>query len=137
MPIRFFKDCHKDKRFDFFLANPPFNLKDWGADQLKDDRRWKYGTPPEGNANFAWLQHMIYHLYEDHGRIGMVLANGSLSSQTGGEGRIRQAIVDDDLVEGIIAMPSQAILQYGHSCFPLDSRQKQEAPWGNAIRRCS
>lgn len=123
----FFKDCHKDKRFDFILANPPFNLKDWGADQLKDDRRWKYGTPPEGNANFAWLQHMIYHLYEDHGRIGMVLANGSLSSQTGGEGRIRQAIVDDDLVEGIIAMPSQLFYSTGIpvSLWILDRNKKR------------
>ena len=123
----FFKDCHKDKRFDFILANPPFNLKDWGGDQLKDDRRWKYGTPPEGNANFAWLQHMIYHLYEDHGRIGMVLANGSLSSQTGGEGKIRQAIVDADLVEGIIAMPSQLFYSTGIpvSLWILDKNKKQ------------
>ena len=123
----FFKDCHKDKRFDFILANPPFNLKDWGGDQLKDDRRWKYGMPPEGNANFAWLQHMIYHLYEDHGRIGMVLANGSLSSQTGGEGKIRQAIVDADLVEGIIAMPSQLFYSTGIpvSLWILDKNKKQ------------
>ena len=123
----FFKDCHKDKRFDFVLANPPFNLKDWGGDQLKDDRRWKYGTPPEGNANFAWLQHMIHHLYEDHGRIGMVLANGSLSSQTGGEGKIRQAIVDDDLVEGIIAMPAQLFYSTGIpvSLWILDKKKKQ------------
>lgn len=102
----FFNDCHKNERFDFILANPPFNLKDWGGDKLKDDPRWDYGIPPEGNANFAWLQHMIHHLSHD-GRIGMVLANGSLSSQTSGEGDIRKNIVEADLVEGIIAMPGQ------------------------------
>lgn len=102
----FFDDCHKNERFDYILANPPFNMKDWGGDRLKDDPRWDYGIPPEGNANFAWLQHMIHHLSRE-GRLGMVLANGSLSSQTSGEGVIRKNIVDDDLVEGIIAMPSQ------------------------------
>lgn len=102
----FFDDCHKNERFDYILANPPFNMKDWGGDRLKDDPRWDYGIPPEGNANFAWLQHMIHHLSRK-GRLGMVLANGSLSSQTSGEGVIRKNIVDDDLVEGIIAMPGQ------------------------------
>lgn len=123
----FFKDLHKDKRFDFVLANPPFNLSDWGGDQLKDDPRWKYGIPPEGNANFAWLQHMIHHLYEDHGRIGMVLANGSLSSQQSGEGNIRRAIVDADLVEGIIAMPPQLFYstQIPVSLWILDKAKKQ------------
>ena len=102
----FVDDCHKNERFDYILANPPFNMKDWGGDRLKDDPRWDYGIPPEGNANFAWLQHMIHHLSRE-GRLGMVLANGSLSSQTSGEGVIRKNIVDDDLVEGIIAMPGQ------------------------------
>lgn len=102
----FFDDCHKNERFDYILANPPFNMKDWGGERLKDDPRWDYGIPPEGNANFAWLQHMIHHLSRK-GRLGMVLANGSLSSQTSGEGAIRKNIVDDDLVEGIIAMPGQ------------------------------
>lgn len=102
----FYDDCHKNERFDYILANPPFNMKDWGGDRLKDDPRWDFGIPPEGNANFAWLQHMIHHLSRK-GRLGMVLANGSLSSQTSGEGAIRKNIVDDDLVEGIIAMPSQ------------------------------
>lgn len=87
-------------------ANPPFNLSDWGADKLQDDVRWKYGIPPAGNANFAWLQHMIYHL-APNGRIGMVLANGSLSSQSGGEGEIRKNIINADLVDCIVAMPSQ------------------------------
>ena len=102
----FFNDCHPTLRADFIMANPPFNLSDWGADKLKDDVRWKYGMPPAGNANFAWLQHMIHHL-APNGKIGMVLANGSLSSQTGGEGEIRQNIINADLVECIVAMPSQ------------------------------
>ena len=108
----FFDDCHKDKKFDFVLANPPFNLSDWGGDKLKEDERWEYGTPPEGNANFAWMQHMIHHLNRA-GRMGMVLANGSLSSQTGGEVAIRQNVVEADLVEGIIAMPSQLFYSTG------------------------
>ena len=84
------------------MANPPFNLSDWGADKLKEDVRWQYGLPPAGNANFAWLQHMIYHLAPG-GRIGMVLANGSLSSQSGCEGEIRKNIINADLVECIDA----------------------------------
>lgn len=102
----FFNDCHPTLKADYIMANPPFNLSDWGADKLQDDVRWKYGIPPAGNANFAWLQHMIHHL-APHGKIGMVLANGSLSSQSGGEGDIRRKIVEADLVEGIIAMPPQ------------------------------
>lgn len=102
----FFNDCHPTLKADFVMANPPFNLSDWGADRLAEDQRWKYGVPPAGNANFAWLQHMIYHL-APYGKIGMVLANGSLSSQTGGEGDIRRRIIEDDLVACIIAMPTQ------------------------------
>lgn len=102
----FFDDCHPTLRADYIMANPPFNLSGWGGDKLKDDKRWQYGTPPEGNANFAWLQHMIYHL-SPKGKIGMVLANGSLSSQTGGEGDIRKNIIEADLVECIVAMPTQ------------------------------
>jgi len=102
----FFNDLHPTLKADFILANPPFNLSDWGADKLSGDIRWKYGVPPAGNANFAWMQHMIYHMSEN-GRIGMVLANGSLSSQSGGEGDIRKKIIEEDLVECIIAMPPQ------------------------------
>ena len=102
----FFNDCHPTLRADFIMANPPFNLSDWGADKLADDVRWEYGTPPAGNANFAWLQHMIHHLAKN-GRIGMVLANGSLSSQSGGEGEIRKKIINKDLVDCIVAMPTQ------------------------------
>lgn len=102
----FFDDCHPTLKADYIMANPPFNLSDWGGDKLKNDKRWKYGIPPEGNANFAWMQHMIHHL-SPNGKIGMVLANGSLSSQSGGEGEIRKNIVEADLVECIIAMPPQ------------------------------
>ena len=102
----FFDDNHPTLKADFIMANPPFNLSDWGADRLGGDVRWKYGLPPSGNANFAWLQHMIHHL-SPNGKIGMVLANGSLSSQSGGEGEIRRKILEDDLVEGIVAMPTQ------------------------------
>lgn len=102
----FSDDRHRLLRADFVMANPPFNLSDWGADRLKDDPRWKYGLPPAGNANFAWLQHMIWHL-SPAGRMGVVLANGALSSQSGGEGDIRRRIVEDDLVECVAAMPPQ------------------------------
>ena len=102
----FFNDCHPQLKADFIIANPPFNLSGWGQDKLLDDVRWQYGTPPAGNANFAWLQHMIWHL-APNGRIGMVLANGSLSSQSGGEGEIRKNIINADLVDCIVAMPSQ------------------------------
>lgn len=102
----FFNDRHKNERFDYILANPPFNLKDWGGDQLTEDPRWDFGVPPVGNANFAWIQHMIHHL-SAKGKIALVLANGALSSQTGGEGDIRRKIIEADLVEGIVAMPPQ------------------------------
>lgn len=108
----FFEDQHPTLKADFILANPPFNLSDWGADKLQEDVRWKYGIPPAGNANFAWLQHMIHHL-SPTGRIGMVLANGSLSSQSGGEGTIRENILKADLVEGVVAMPSQLFYTTG------------------------
>lgn len=102
----FFNDVHPTMKADYILANPPFNLANWGADKLAGDVRWQYGLPPAGNANFAWMQHMIFHM-NAKGRVGMVLANGSLSSQSSGEGDIRKAIIEDDLVEGIVAMPPQ------------------------------
>ena len=102
----FYNDLHLTLKADFILANPPFNLSDWNDGSLNDDPRFKYGLPPSGNANFAWVQHMIHHLSQN-GRLGLVLANGSLSSQSGGEGEIRRKIIEDDLVEGIIAMPTQ------------------------------
>ena len=102
----FTNDLHPTLKADFILANPPFNYHPWGQENLKDDPRWKYGLPPENNANFAWIQHMIHHL-APNGKIGLVLANGALSTQSSGEGEIRKKIIEADLVEGIIAMPTQ------------------------------
>ena len=102
----FHNDLHKTLKADFILANPPFNLSGWGQEKLQDDVRWKYGTPPPGNANFAWIQHMIHHL-APNGKIGLVLANGAVSSQQSGEGEIRRKIIEADLVEGIVALPTQ------------------------------
>jgi len=123
----FYDDCHPTLKADFVLANPPFNLSDWGGDKLKDDVRWKYGTPPTGNANFAWMQHMIHHL-SPNGKVGMVLANGSLSSQTSGEGEIRKNIIEADLVEGIVAMPPQLFYttQIPVSLWFLNKNKKQK-----------
>lgn len=122
----FFNDQHKREKFDFILANPPFNLKDWGGDKLAEDVRWQYGIPPVGNANFAWLQHMIWHL-NAQGRMAMVLANGSLSSQTGTEGDIRKAIVVADLVDGIVALPGKLFYttQIPVSLWFIDKNKKQ------------
>ena len=102
----FLKDEHKDLRADFILANPPFNDSDWKGELLKDDVRWKYGVPPAGNANFAWVQHFIYHTAPT-GIDGFVLANGSMSSNTSNEGEIRKRIIEEDLVDCMIALPSQ------------------------------
>ena len=123
----FFNDCHPTMRADFIMANPPFNLSGWGADKLADDPRWQYGMPPAGNANFAWLQHMIYHL-APNGKIGMVLANGSLSSQSGGEGEIRKNIINADLVDCIVAMPTQLFYttQIPVSLWFLSKNKKQK-----------
>jgi type I restriction enzyme M protein len=106
----FTRDLHPDLKADFILANPPFNMKDWGADRLKDDVRWKYGQPPAGNANFAWVQHMVHHLAPD-GIAGFVLSNGSMSSSQSGEGEIRKELVEADLVDCMVALPGQ--LFYG------------------------
>lgn len=106
----FHQDLHPDLRADFILANPPFNISDWGGERLENDVRWKYGTPPTGNANFAWVQHFIHHLSPD-GIAGFVLANGSMSSMQSGEGEIRKKLVEADLVDCIIACPGQ--LFYG------------------------
>lgn len=102
----FHNDQHKDLKADYILANPPFNISDWGGDRLKDDARWKYGIPSEGNANYAWLQHMIHHL-SPHGYAGIVLANGSLSSNQSSEGEIRRKLIEADLVDCIVSLPGQ------------------------------
>ncbi len=102
----FHADGHKDLKADYVLANPPFNDSDWGQPRLKEDLRWKYGVPPAGNANFAWVQHFLHHLTPT-GIAGFVLANGSMSSQQSGEGEIRKAIVEADLVDCMVALPGQ------------------------------
>lgn len=122
----FMNDQHPTMRADYVMANPPFNLTPWGADKLKEDQRWKYGIPPAGNANYAWIQHMIWHL-APNGRMGMVLANGSLSTQSGGEGDIRKNIIEDDLVECIISLPSQLFYTTGISvCLWFLSKNKKQ-----------
>jgi len=102
----FQNDRHPDLRADFILANPPFNISDWGGERLRDDKRWHYGTPPPGNANFAWVQHIVHHL-APAGVAGFVLANGSMSSSQNSEGDIRRAMVDADVVEVMAALPGQ------------------------------
>jgi len=108
----FLKNAHPDLKANFILANPPFNQSEWGQDILTEDARWKYGLPPAGNANFAWMQHMLYHL-APNGIMATVLANGSLSSNTSGEGIIRKNIVEDDLVDCIVALPKQLFYNTG------------------------
>jgi type I restriction enzyme M protein len=102
----FHQDAHKDLKADYVIANPPFNDSDWGGERLRDDVRWKFGTPPAGNANFGWVQHFLHHLAPT-GIAGFVLANGSMSSQQSGEGEIRKALVEADLVDCMVALPGQ------------------------------
>ncbi len=102
----FHNDRHPDLKADFILANPPFNVSDWGGDRLRDDLRWKYGTPPSGNANFAWVQHIVHHL-APAGVAGFVLANGSMSSNQSGEGEIRRQLIEADRVDCMVALPGQ------------------------------
>lgn len=102
----FHNDRHPDLRADYILANPPFNISDWGGERLREDPRWAFGTPPVGNANFAWVQHIVHHLAPT-GTAGFVLANGSMSSNQSGEGEIRKNLVEQDLVDCMVAMPGQ------------------------------
>ncbi|MGO1737320.1 MAG: N-6 DNA methylase, partial [Leucobacter sp.] len=108
----FTEDLHPDLRADYVIANPPFNVSDWWDAKLGDDPRWKYGTPPQGNANFAWVQHFIHHL-APNGTAGFVLANGSLSSKSSGEGEIRRKLVEAGLVDCIVAMPDKLFFNTG------------------------
>jgi type I restriction enzyme M protein len=108
----FTEDLHPDLRADYIIANPPFNVSDWWDSKLENDPRWKYGVPPQGNANFAWVQHFIYHL-SPRGTAGFVLANGSLSSKTSGEGEIRRKLVESDLVDCIVALPEKLFFNTG------------------------
>ena len=108
----FANDQHPDLRADFVIANPPFNIDEWGGENHREDPRWKYGTPPTGNANFAWIQHMLHHLAPT-GTMATVLANGSLTSKTSGEGEIRKALVEADLVECIVVLPEKLFYSTG------------------------
>ena len=120
----FHNDAHKDLKSDFVMANPPFNDSDWSGERLKDDARWKYGTPPKGNANFAWVQHFIHHL-APNGMAGYVLANGSMSSQQSGEGEIRKNMVEADLVDCMVALPGGLFYSTGiPACLWFVSRKK-------------
>ena len=122
----FHNDLHPDLKADYILANPPFNSSDWGGNQLREDRRWVYGAPPPGNANFAWVQHFIYHL-APNGIAGFVLANGSMSSNTATEGEIRKKIIEADLVDCMVALPGQ--LFYSTSipvCLWFIARNKED-----------
>jgi type I restriction enzyme M protein len=105
----FLNDAHKDLKADYIIANPPFNVSDWGGDLMRTDGRWQYGVPPTGNANFAWIQHFIYHL-APNGRAGFVLAKGSLTSKTSGEGDIRKALIEAGLIECIVNLPAKLFL---------------------------
>ncbi len=124
----FHNDLHPDLKADFVLANPFFNDSDWGGDRLRENVRWRYGAPPVGNANFAWVQHFIHHLAPT-GIAGFVLANGSMSSQQSGEGEIRKAIVEADLVDCIVALPSQLFYRTGiPACLWFIARDKLGKP---------
>jgi type I restriction enzyme M protein len=130
----FRNDLHKDLRADFILANPPFNMSDWGGENLKDDVRWKYGLPPASNANFAWVQHMVHHLAPG-GIAGFVLANGSMSSNQSGEGDIRKNLIEADLVDCMIALPGQ--LFYGSPipvCLWFIARSKKNGKFAERRR---
>ena len=121
----FHNDLHKNLKADYILANPPFNVSDWGGEQLTEDVRWAYGIPPAGNANYAWLQHMIYHL-SPNGVAGVVLANGSLSSNTSNEGEIRKNILEADLVDCIVALPDKLFYTTGiPACLWILNRNKK------------
>jgi type I restriction enzyme M protein len=108
----FARDQFPDLKFDYIMANPPFNISDWGGEKYESDPRWQFGRPPVGNANYAWLQHMLWKL-RPGGQAGVVLANGSMSSNTGGEGQIREAMVRGDAVEVMVALPDKLFLNTG------------------------
>ena len=125
----FLRNLHPDLKADYILANPPFNVSEWSGELLRDDVRWRFGVPPVGNANYAWIQHFIHHLAPPNGRgggvAGFVMANGSLSSNSGGEGDIRRKIVEADLVDAIVALPSQLFYTTGiPACLWFLSRDK-------------
>jgi type I restriction enzyme M protein len=131
----FSRDQHPDLRADYIMANPPFNMKEWNAGVKDEDPRWKYGIPPTSNANFAWMQHMIHHL-APQGSMALLLANGSMSSNTNNEGEIRKAIVEADLVECMVALPGQLFTNTQiPACIWLLTRSKAARGNDHASRR--
>lgn len=126
----FLDDQHPDLRADFVMANPPFNIKDWWSESLADDARWKYGTPPKGNANFGWIQHMLHHLAPT-GSMALLLANGSMSSNTNNEGEIRKRLIEADLVECMVALPGQLFTNTQiPACIWFLTKSKSPSPAG-------
>src|SRR5450830_1628642 len=122
----FLNDAHKDLKADFIIANPPFNDSDWSGELLKDDARWKYGIPPAGNANYAWIQHFIYHMSPTRGMAGFVLAKGSLTSKTNGEGETRKNIIEAGLLDCIVNLPAKLFLNTQiPACLWFLSRKKE------------
>lgn len=131
----FHKDELRDLRFDFVLANPPFNISAWGGDRLREDPRWIFGVPPAGNANYGWLQHIYWHL-APHGTAGVVLANGSMSSNQSGEGEIRKAMVETDAVDCMVALPGQLFYSTQiPACLWFLARDKSNGKRGNELLR--
>lgn len=127
----FLNDSHKDLKADYVMANPPFNDSDWGGDLLRKDGRWQYGIPPVGNANYAWIQHFVYHL-SPSGQAGFVLAKGSLTSKSSGEGEIRKELVEDRLVDCIVNLPGKLFLNTQiPACLWFLSRNKQNGKYRN------
>jgi type I restriction enzyme M protein len=128
----FHNDRHPDLKADFILANPPFNVSDWGGERLREDKRWKYTVPPAGNANFAWVQHIVHHLAPT-GVAGFVLANGSMSSNQSGEGEIRKNLIEADLVDCMVALPGQLFYSTQiPACLWFLARDRSSRPYGAA-----
>ena len=131
----FHDDRYPDLKADFILANPPFNVSNWGGERLQDDQRWLYGVPPVGNANFAWVQHIAHHLAPS-GTAGFVLANGSMASNQGGEGEIRKNLIEADIVDCMVALPSQLFYSTQiPACLWFLARNRRNAPNKNARDR--
>lgn len=129
----FHNDLHKSLKANFILANPPFNISDWGGDKLRDDVRWKYGIPPVCNANYAWLQHIIHHLNPENGVAGTVLANGALASDSSGEGEIRKNMIEGIVVECIVAMPGKLFYATGIPCSLCIMRRNRDEKTRNKV----
>ena len=130
----FHNDRHPDLKADYILANPPFNVSDWGGERLRDDKRWQYGVPPVRNANYAWVQHFLYHL-APRGTAGFVLANGSMSSNQSGEGQIRKNLIEADLVDCIVALPGQLFRSTQiPACLWFIARDRRGQPSPDALR---